>query len=157
LVRHSRARPSAATTVRSAAVGASRSNRTHALACASSLALGVGPCANAEPVHLNRRPSVNTKTHCLTECAFALDELAEQLDDVTRSATAPTPAGRAAARRCDVPAPPHPTAHNATTLAANTVTRCLNGPAAADRGRHTATSLADPIAPLRRIEPPNER
>ena len=82
-VRQARALSSAATAVRDAVGSASRLNGTQALVCSSSPGLGVGPCANADPLHLNRRPSVRTNSHWLTVWEFALEVLDEQLEDVT--------------------------------------------------------------------------
>lgn len=84
LVKHARTVSSVAKTAREATETTSGVKATHRAACSSVLGLGV-EWANADPEHLNRRPSVSTKVQELAgTLGFALvDAAAEQLDEVT--------------------------------------------------------------------------
>jgi hypothetical protein len=86
LVKHPLATPILAATTRKLADITSRLNGTQPLACSSTLGLGVDR-ANADPEHLNRRPSVKTNVQFSDELTaargFADVDLAEQPTDVT--------------------------------------------------------------------------
>jgi hypothetical protein len=70
-------------TAREAAGTTSRDRATHPAVWSSVLGLGVER-ENADPEHLNRRPSVKMNTQVLEAAGFpGLDAVDEQADDVT--------------------------------------------------------------------------